>query len=924
MKNTYIQNLFITSFLFFIIISYGQKQKSQTQELKGTAESFIKAEAIKAYETKLAKTLIAEANDPIVTKTMKKIWESAKGLNKQQMKTLFERFTNASRQNLKNLIKLSPSQLSSYVKEVTSNIKIDAKSLKIIIYGSGNKAGNAVLKTLSEVDEIIAKTGKLPKHILKAMRDEASGLNPKQAKAFYNLLKKKMSKDWTDFKDLKTPGKGPAGAVGTVVDGIFVLNDAWDIYYSDDEAEVKAIKATSKIIDYGSSTGAGVASAALGGGLGPGLIIAFSANRVSTLYTEMAMLRKELQDIEDTIENRKINNGVFARGQLIKVSQLIKLGQLKNAKFKLIKLRKFLENNDFKNKPMLSKLRDNLEKKLEKAKYNERVNIEINKARFPYVEAYNFYKKGVELNIAKYEANRALKMLKNSAKLYPEINELQAISRVKSLLAAINKKINEAEALTITKVVIPKRAYVGQSPDIHVFVKGGVPYYRTVGTISGNISDDGKVDMYWQAPTELGKQKLTFTISDCMGKIVSASRSIEVVEKLEDVEEFEGNNPLDGLWEIDLNSDVLNTRIDPETKEAIYVVSTFRELNKNTKNLWGDNSNIAKDDVLKFYNSKKIYFKKIATLENGFSYFYLYKYDEDTFERMVLREIDKSNFEIFLIYENYRLTLSVKKNYMECLLENTNAYNMTSYKYRFYRKNTPKNPPTLSNGAWDWDELEDDFKDELKIYSKLSSAEKNNFDLSKIEESYELIQRKIAVFKKFQSVFENSMLSYKGTKPSTIKKEDLMWELVSTEIINLGPLFPYSATNSEIDGWVKIWKEKSEDVEADNYIPPIDSEEDPNRRRARIFVSKFSWNPPKKQYLVGQKWNPNIQKSGKIKAILKTLDDYEVVTDDFVEFNSDKDSKEVILNYKYSYIINEDYEATDELKIICKFKLHVK
>ncbi|WP_456379177.1 hypothetical protein, partial [Lutibacter sp.] len=97
MKKLYIQSLFVLLALLISSFLYAQKTKSQTQELKGTAKSFIKAEAIKAYETKLARTLIAEANDPVVKNTMKKIWESAKGLNKQQVKTLFERFTSTSR-----------------------------------------------------------------------------------------------------------------------------------------------------------------------------------------------------------------------------------------------------------------------------------------------------------------------------------------------------------------------------------------------------------------------------------------------------------------------------------------------------------------------------------------------------------------------------------------------------------------------------------------------------------------------------------------------------------------------------------------------------------------------------------------------------------------------------------------------------------
>lgn len=554
MNKIYIQNLFIILALLFSGFSYAQNPKSQTQELKETTETFIQAETLKALETKIAKKLVAEMNDPIVKKTMKKIWESAKGLNKKQVETLFKRYASASKTNLNKLMNFSPSRLSSYVSDVTSNMKVDVKTLKKIIYGTGDKAGNAVLKTLSEMDEIIAKTGKLPKHILKAMRDEASGLNPKQARAFYDLLKEKMSKDLTNIGDLKTPGKGPGGMVGTVVDGVFVLFDAYDIYYSDEDPEVKGIKATAKIIDYGASTGAGAASAALGGGLGPGLVIAFSANRVSTLYTEMAMLQKEQQDVADIEENEKINNGIFARSQLVKISQLIKSGQLKNATFKLSKLRKFLLNNRFNNVTMLSKLRYNLEEKLKKAKYNELVNKEINKARFPYLEAYKDYKRGMELNIAKYNVNKALKMLKNSAKSYPEINQLQALPRVENLLAAINKKIANAENFIITGIAAPKKVYVDQSIDFLVFVKGGIPYYRAVGVISGNISDDTEVTMFWYAPSKPGIENFTIKIKDCMGYIASALVSIEVVERDEEVEDEEvelNTEGIDGIVSID-------------------------------------------------------------------------------------------------------------------------------------------------------------------------------------------------------------------------------------------------------------------------------------------------------------------------------------------------------------------------------------
>ncbi|WP_299527194.1 hypothetical protein [uncultured Lutibacter sp.] len=587
MNKIYIQNLFIILALLFSCFSYAQNPKSQTQELKETTETFIQAETLKALETKIAKKLVAEMNDPIVKKTMKKIWESAKGLNKKQVETLFKRYASASKTNLNKLMNFSPSRLSSYVSDVTSNIKVDVKTLKKIIYGTGDKAGNAVLKTLSEMDEIIAKTGKLPKHILKAMRDEASGLNPKQARAFYDLLKEKMSKDLTNIGDLKTPGKGPGGMVGTVVDGVFVLFDAYDIYYSDEDPEVKGIKATAKIIDYGASTGAGAASAALGGGLGPGLVIAFTANRVSTLYTEIAMLQKEQQNVADIEENQKINNGIFARSQLVNISQLIKSGQLKKAKFKLSKLRNFLQNNKFNNVTMLSKLRYKLEENLKKAKYNERVNKEINNARFPYLEAYKDYKRGMQLNTAKYNANKALKMLKNGAKTYPEINELQAIPRVKSLLAAINKKIANAGALVITNVNAPKQVSPGEDIEIPVYVKGGIPYYSGAGSIYGNTSDKPKVTFNWTAPSKPGIQKFTLKLQDCMGSIASTLVSIEVAENIEDKkdEEIELNlDGIDGIVDIEEGNDI--------DIEKIRIEFRYRGVASVTRNFFNNQSDI--------------------------------------------------------------------------------------------------------------------------------------------------------------------------------------------------------------------------------------------------------------------------------------------------------------------------------------------
>jgi len=538
MKKTITCITYFSALLFFIAVS-GNKvaAQSQTQEAKDITVGFIKVETVKAIEENLVKALEAERTSGAVTKAMQKFWASAKSLNREELDAFANKWINASRSNLKKITELTPSQLKSYAKDIARRARLDPRVLKQIIYREGDRAGTAILKTLADIEHSLETTGKASQSLLRKLQSEASGLDPQQARAFYDLVKAQSLEEGSAAVKLKTSFF--KDNMGTMVEGVFVLSDAFDIYYSDDEPDIKAIKATSKIIDYSVGTGAGAASAALGGGLGPGLVIAFTANRVSTLYTEIAMLEKERAAVKDAEQNLRINNSILVRRQLMKINRMIKSGELGNAEFRLVKLQQFLvePKHKFDNIEKLLTLRKELEQKARQASYVHTINGIINKARFPFRDALDYYQKNVELPAAKKYAQKALKILNDGALKYPEIKKLKAIPHTKELISLIEARIRKAGALSIKKVEGPERVFTDQLIDYRLFPDGGIPYYRTAGSTSGNVSTD-VVTAYWESPGTPGTETVRYDIVDCLGQTAHISKTIEVVAR----DEQDGNS----------------------------------------------------------------------------------------------------------------------------------------------------------------------------------------------------------------------------------------------------------------------------------------------------------------------------------------------------------------------------------------------
>ncbi len=582
MKKIYIQSLTILLALLISNLSYAQKKAKDTpktfkQEITNVAEAHTKSEIVKAISTELTRAAMDKNNRAIVSKATQELWKSVKHMSKKQTKDFLSRLSKMSSSNLSKLAKMSPRQLNSFAASAVAKLSKSSKSLMSIIAGAGDKAGNTALQAASKIDDVIANGGKVSKELIKKLKDATNNLPPGRVRAFLDYLKNKSVTDWKNITDLETPGKGPGGVVGYVVDGVFVLYDAYDIYYSDDEPEIKAINLTGKGVGFavGSAGTAlvGIASNATTtviGGFGPGLVVAFTADRVATLYTEIAMLEREKQDVKDREAYTRTNNRILVLRQFVNVSNKIKSGEIRNANHLLYKLKTFLLDHSSENEGKLFDLLKDLEEESENAERNLLINEAINTARHPYQKAANFYKKGVQLHLAKIYAAEALTILNNNLKIYPEIGGLTAISKTQQLISLIDEKIANAADFSITRVAAPERVYVGQSIDIPVFVKGGIPYYSSVGEIGSNISEDAEVTMFWYASVVPGIEKFTITLKDCMGSIASTSVSIEVVEEIEEEDEEPVDVEYSGLKKF-----VNVSKISNKTHEHHYYASKF-------------------------------------------------------------------------------------------------------------------------------------------------------------------------------------------------------------------------------------------------------------------------------------------------------------------------------------------------------------
>lgn len=393
--------------------------------------------------------------------------------------------------------------------------------LKKLVAYSGDAlddAGVRALGLMNRVEEAITATGKVPTQLTDDLKTALKRLSPEQLRAARQLLSEKGAK--TVVKDylVKNPG-----VIGTFVDGVFVL--AFDVpaLWAMSDAEEKAASATGTGFGFAAQTAGTAASAALGGGFLPGLVVSWTSSQVKELVTEMIMLQYDRANaaMKEQWANMELRMNAI-RGML-KVDELLKTGDVAKAADYLAKVERYAMEQNFPNEGIFEKIQD-LKGIVAKAEERRAANQVIAQARVPYMFGYRLASQGRNLNLARTHVEEALAVLQEALGQHPELAD--RVRQVQELIAQIDRMIAEAPPLGQATVSGPDLVASGEVAHFEVTVSGGIPDYQPVD-MNGHGLSTGAV-YYWEAPAEPGVRTVTFRIRDDAGKMAEAVKEIEV------------------------------------------------------------------------------------------------------------------------------------------------------------------------------------------------------------------------------------------------------------------------------------------------------------------------------------------------------------------------------------------------------------
>lgn len=496
-----------------------QNPKSELAKAKESAENTVRNEALKKAIAGL--DLMGRLSNPALAAEAKtKILDAAKGLSEDGLKKLFGSLEQMNGANLKGLLQRKGNAVLAYGQALARGEGADIARFRSLVAGSGDDVGSEAISLLRRLEDGSKSVDK--DEVLRILRK----LDKERATALLDAIAVECGTKG-GAAAAKTARDQLADSMGTMVDGVFVLNDAVNIYYSDEPPEAKAAAATGKAVEYAASTGMGVAAAALGGGLGAGLVIGWSAGKVGELTQEAIGLFHDRENAELKEQWARIELRELAIRRLLRVNELTRAGKLQQAGVMLTALRKYVtERSSEMDTQGLTENISGLDRKISEAHEQMGAKRIIDEARFPFDQALSRLSKGRDLTQALAQAQSAKTILDAGLARYPE--HLSApLAKVEKLETAIRDGIANAPPLTIDGVVVPVGVPAGEYAELDIQVSGGIPAYLDA---SGSHSSGSysAVTMYWEAPKELGVYQVTVRVKDNLGHFASAKTNVKV------------------------------------------------------------------------------------------------------------------------------------------------------------------------------------------------------------------------------------------------------------------------------------------------------------------------------------------------------------------------------------------------------------
>ena len=399
---------------------------------------------------------------------------------------------------------------------------LDAKGLeKAVRYGTEglDAIGAKSLALLDDIDDVIARTGKVPAQLAAELRSTVSQLSPERARALRKLIASDLPTKRAAFGEFikKNPG-----AVGAFVDGLFAYLEYRNIAALTDEHE-QAARATGAGFGYLFQTAGNAGVAAVGGGFLPGVVVSLSAAQVKELVTEMVLLQR---DMENAVEKEKWARLELRRlviDGMLKVDEKIKLGKLSEALDQLIEIERFTFGKGLPLDGVYETL-DVLRGKIDKAGDRMRANRVIAEARIPYMQALRWVQQGRNLTSARRLLEEARKVLEADLERHPELAaQLDQIRRLDEL---VERRIAEAPPPVMVQIEGPETAAQGESVEFMASLFGGIPDYHPSGM--GGLGLGKRVRFFWDAPMEPGVRTVSLRAQDALGRVVEGSTSIEI------------------------------------------------------------------------------------------------------------------------------------------------------------------------------------------------------------------------------------------------------------------------------------------------------------------------------------------------------------------------------------------------------------